>query len=161
MPATTLDLEAAEAVVLRIESEYGNDLAFRRFQGPTASPEDLRGITQARWPVWLGSHLHHHWDVTAVASEVVVRSAQRNAQELRSFANALPALATPHGRSIGWSPELGRELGAEVVFIAAGGQNRSAEGRVLDRLELEPEPSGERDWWWSMHRRRLFGRLAS
>ena len=158
---TRLDVGAAEDLILHIEHSYGDDPGYRRFQGATASVEDVARTTQSGWRVWLGSHLYHHWDISTVVPDVIKRSAQHNAEALRPYANALPALATPYGRTLGWSPALGAELAAEVIFVATGAQNRSPEARVLDRLELEPEPSREPDWWWSAHRRRLFGRLAS
>jgi Polysaccharide deacetylase len=158
--ALKMDLAAADLFLARVERTYLKDAAFMRFQGETASPLDLAVIADAGAPVWLGSHLYHHWDVRWTSREVLVRSAQRNVEALREHANWLPALATPHGESLDGLGGVWEEWGTGVIFIATGRQNRSPDARVLDRLEVEPAPSEPSDWWWSVHRRRLFGRFA-
>jgi peptidoglycan/xylan/chitin deacetylase (PgdA/CDA1 family) len=156
-----LDSTAAASVVAEVRSRYRDNQDFATFQGPTATPEDLKTAVTTGKPVWFGSHLFHHWDTSSVTSEVVTESARDNARALSDYSNALPALATPYGHGAESVYRNARELGFQVVFIATGAQNRDPGAFVLDRLALEPEPSGPRDWWYATHRRRLFGTIAS
>lgn len=156
-----LSLPKARRVVAEIEQIYGSDATFRAFQGSTATPQDLEQSGRSGDLFWLGSHLFHHWDATNVSADVVDTSALSNRQALQRYPNVLPALATPYGRPLSWPSERASKLGVRTLFVVSGGQNTAADSPVLDRLALEPEPSQERDWWWSTHRRRLFGRLAS
>jgi peptidoglycan/xylan/chitin deacetylase (PgdA/CDA1 family) len=153
-----LDNGKAAQVLSTIEEQYGEDTDFRRFQGDTATVDD---VLDAPGDFWLASHLFHHWDVESVSSDVFIASARQNWEALTSFPNALHAIATPWGRRSEWVVDRARELEIRTVFVASGGQNRDPEAFVLDRLQVEPEPSGPEDWWWATHRRRLFGGLAS
>lgn len=154
------DLDSAKAahVLTEVEERYGENREFRRFQGATATVHDL---LSAPGPFWLASHLFHHWDLRNVSSDVFSASVRDNWAALTPFANALPAMATPWGRQAVWLADEARGLGVRAVFVARGGQNRDPGDFVLDRLELEPEPSNAEDWWWAAHRRRLLGGLVS
>lgn len=156
----TADADTGPRLLTEIRERYRSDAAFTAFQGPTASIEDLRrGAGRGR--VWFGSHLHHHWDTTRVTSDLLALSLRDNATALAEFDNTLPALATPYGADVTLPGTSGEELGIRTVFVAHGGQNRVVSSRVLDRVALEPEPSGPPEWWYATHRRRLFGHLAS
>jgi peptidoglycan/xylan/chitin deacetylase (PgdA/CDA1 family) len=150
-----MDSAAVEARVANVQECFATDGAFLRFQGATATPDDLQNVIDSGWRVWYGSHLLHHWDLRAVAEEVMRESIAANAASLAAYPNVVPALATPYGVPI--DTRLARQLGVRVIFVATGSQNRTCEGEVLDRLELEPQPSSPSEWWWSLHRRRLFG----
>lgn len=153
-----LDVAKAAEVISAIQKRYGEDSDFRQFQGDTATAGDLM---DAPGQFWLASHLFHHWDADSVSAEVFIASARDNWEVLRSFPNALPAIATPWGRRPEWMMDRASELDVRVVFVSTGGQNRDPAAFVLDRLQLELAPSGPEDWWWAAHRRRLFGGLAS
>jgi peptidoglycan/xylan/chitin deacetylase (PgdA/CDA1 family) len=154
-----LDIGSAAAVLAHVEATYRDDASFLQFQGPTASRQDLTAAVGSDASVWLGSHLLHHWDLTRSTPELFLESARANAAALAEYPNILPAFATPYGT--GAYTELAAETGAKLAFTARGAQNRHPDGRVLDRLQLEPEPSGPADWWWAAHRRRLLGSWAS
>jgi hypothetical protein len=156
-----LNLETGEHVLLEVRERYGNDAAFRRYQGDTATPDDLARVGD---DVWFGSHLYHHWDLRMISSDLYEDSFRRNLVALRGYPNTLPAFATPHGfAGDSQTDAIGCPLenGARVVFVGRGNQNANANSRVLDRVWLTPEPSTEQDWWYSTHRRRLVGRRAS
>jgi peptidoglycan/xylan/chitin deacetylase (PgdA/CDA1 family) len=152
-----LDINAAAPVLAEIDETYRENPEFLRFQGATAILSDLELTIVPEPQMWLGSHLFHHWEPSRVASELFADSAQANRRALAAFPNALGLLATPYGDDIEWTAARSRALGASALLIATGGQNDSPSAPVLDRLELERGPSGPRDWWWSAHRRRLFG----
>lgn len=154
-----LGAESARTILDEINHLYGSSPEFASFQGETATPDDLHAAAD-RGSVWLGSHFFHHWDSTLVAPDVLSRSLRQNAEALRPFTNVVPALATPYGHELTVPAQVTYELGIRVVFVATGNQNRDGDGWVLDRVSLEPEPSGPAEWWYSTHRRRLFGALA-
>jgi peptidoglycan/xylan/chitin deacetylase (PgdA/CDA1 family) len=156
-----LDADEADAVLQEIAAVYQHHGDYARFQGATATREDLDAVLATWDTVWFGSHLYHHWDIDRISDDLFARSLRANARALSAYGNSLPALATPYGRELHGRRALAQNLGVRVVFIATGGQNRDPGAPVLDRLVLEPEPSGRRDWWYSTYRRGLFGSLAS
>jgi peptidoglycan/xylan/chitin deacetylase (PgdA/CDA1 family) len=152
--------EAAPALLAEIRDVYARDSAFTAYQGPTATTGDLRHAADTH-PVWFASHLYHHWDVTKLTPELFAASLRENSRALSEFDNTLAALATPYGADIPAANTIPPDLAIRVVFVAHGGQNRVATSAVLDRVMLEPEPSGPADWWYAAHRRRLFGTLVN
>jgi peptidoglycan/xylan/chitin deacetylase (PgdA/CDA1 family) len=155
-----VDPEAGARLLSEVRSRFRADPEFARYQGQTATAADLeRADTEL---VWFGSHLYHHWDVRMITRDLYAQSLRLNLEALRPYANALPALATPHGYSgsdDSWTIPMARELGHRVVFIGTGRQNPNGDRYVLDRLALPSGPSNACDWWHSTHRGRLLGSL--
>jgi peptidoglycan/xylan/chitin deacetylase (PgdA/CDA1 family) len=152
-----LDLESGGAAIEAICERYANDPGFRDYQGETATHDDLLHSRQLG-TAWLGSHLYHHWDVPAIASDLYEDSFRRNTAALARYENALPVFATPRGYAGDAHVdafEVPFRCGAKIVFVAQGGQNRSADSNVLDRVWFPPEPSTSREWWYATHRRRV------
>jgi peptidoglycan/xylan/chitin deacetylase (PgdA/CDA1 family) len=156
-----LDANHAPRVLAEIRKAYGHDPAFASYQGPTATHEDLARAASNGSPVWFGSHLFHHWDVSNIETDLLTASVLANAHALSVYNNSLPAMATPYGRTVAGLSGLSLQLGISLVFVGTGAQNWRGSGTVLDRLSLAPEPSGPRDWWYGTHRRRLLGNYAS
>jgi peptidoglycan/xylan/chitin deacetylase (PgdA/CDA1 family) len=153
--------DEADGILAAISKAYKHDQEYSSFQGATATHDDLiAAVTESR-NVWFGSHLFHHWDLHRISHGLFIRSVQDNAEALAAYSNSVPALATPYGHELNGLSELKEDLGVALVFVATGGQNRDPSAPVLDRLALQPEPSGPHDWWYSAHRRRLFGSLPS
>jgi peptidoglycan/xylan/chitin deacetylase (PgdA/CDA1 family) len=150
----------ADAVLAAIAADYQADEDFRSFQGATATREDLRAAVE-RAGVWFGSHLYHHWDLYRIDDDLFAHSLRSNAEALSSYPNALPTLATPYGHEVDRLSGVAAEFDIPLVFVATGAQNRDTRASILDRVALEPEPSGHQEWWYATHRRRLFGGLAS
>lgn len=158
-----LDLAAGGNRIAELRERYGNDAEFRAYEGETATPDDLERAARLG-NAWLGSHLYHHWDIPAISSDLYEDSFRRNADALARYDNVLPAFATPRGVAggDGLDPfKVPLSCGARVVFVAQGGQNRSADANVLDRVWFPPEPSRDRDWWYATHRRRVLRTRAS
>jgi peptidoglycan/xylan/chitin deacetylase (PgdA/CDA1 family) len=153
-----VDTASAPAVLARIRAAYGDDPEFAAFQGPTATTDDLAAVGPG---VWLGSHLHHHWALDAIDPELFAESLLASTAALAPYANALPTLSTPYGDDAPWLETTCAQLGVPTVFVSSGRQNLDGSAPILDRVALEPEPSGPRDWWYSTQRRRLVGSLAS
>jgi peptidoglycan/xylan/chitin deacetylase (PgdA/CDA1 family) len=151
-----IDSAQAPELLSEVTTRYSHDPSFARFQGATATVEDLERVPDR---VWFGSHLFHHWDMSRIGPELFASSAAANQTALSSYANALPALATPYGLPLAPPFSLPDELGIRLVFVATGRQNRDARGPVLDRLLVEPQ-ADPAQWWWSTHRKRLTGAAA-
>jgi peptidoglycan/xylan/chitin deacetylase (PgdA/CDA1 family) len=151
----------AEDVLREIIETYADDPDYARFQGHTATAEHLAAAASSSSAVWFGSHLFHHWDMRRIGVEVLAESVRANARALAAYRNSLPALATPFGVRRDIDAALFEELEISVVFTATGGQNQDESAYLIDRLALAPEPSTSAEWWYSTHRRKLFGSLAS
>lgn len=150
----------ADALLDDIAADYRADEDFKSFQGPTATHADLANGAE-HGTAWFGSHLYHHWDLHQIDDDLFFSSVRANAEALSAFSNSLPALATPYGHQVArLSGVLAAEFGVPLAFVATGAQNRNPRAAVLDRLALQPEPSGPADWWYSTHRRRLFRGLV-
>ena len=96
-----LDASDADAVLQEISAVYDDDDDYARFQGPTATSDDLDAI-HTRWnTVWFGSHLFHHWDIHRISRDLLARSERANAHALAPYGNSLPALSIPYGHELG------------------------------------------------------------
>jgi hypothetical protein len=153
----TLDRRSSARILAELRERYSGDFAFAGFQGPTATPEDLRR-SRASHRVWFGSHLYHHWDLRSITADLYEDSLRENLAALEDYGNALPVFATPYGfpgainRDIVALP---RRLGHRVVFTATGIQNQKPDAHVLDRVSLPRWTGTWRDWWYATHRDRL------
>jgi hypothetical protein len=156
-----INADEADAVLQEISAVYQHHEDYVRFQGTTATREDLDAVLATWNTVWFGSHLYHHWDIRRISDGLFARSLRANSRALSSYGNSLPALAIPYGHELDGNRGLLQDQGVPLLFVATGAQNRDPGAPVLDRVVLEPEPSGRRDWWYSTYRRRLFGSLAS
>jgi peptidoglycan/xylan/chitin deacetylase (PgdA/CDA1 family) len=155
-----VDARTAPAVLEQVKAAYGENPDFVAYQGAIARLQELE--TAAReYSVWFGSHLYHHWDIASISERLFVSSLEDNARALARFDNALAVFATPYGRPLSEARVREARAFARVIFTATGTQNADVSGIVLDRLMLAPEPSGPSEWWWSTHRKRLFGPLAA
>jgi peptidoglycan/xylan/chitin deacetylase (PgdA/CDA1 family) len=155
---SALDRHGAERIVSAVRERYGPDGAFRRYQGETATSDDLASASATN-SVWFGSHLYHHWDLRTIGADVYEDSLRANAAALAGFANSVAAFATPHGHA--GDVAVPTALGIRVMFTGTGNQNAVGTRFVLDRISIAPEPSQVYDWWYSAHRRRILGRIPS
>ncbi len=155
-----LDSASAARVLAEINEAYRDDHRFRAFQGPTATEHALAAAVEGGL-TWLGSHLFHHWNLNSITLDVFKHSQLANERALARCDRVLPTLATPYGLTDRAAIDCAFELGVELVFVATGRQNRDPLARVLDRVEIEPNSYDRREWWYSTHRRRVLGRLAS
>lgn len=158
-----LDRDTGCQIVRDIRERYAGDAAFRAYQGPTATRDDLAQAAQAG-NVWFASHLYHHWDIRSISAELYEHSFTQNADALSAYPNNLPAFATPHGYAGSQGPDpfpVPARHGARVIFTGTGSQNRVADSPVLDRVWFPHEPASSREWWYATHRRRALGRGTS
>lgn len=152
-------LTTATSALKTIAERYQGDPQFAAFQGATATAQDLAGAARSG-RVWFGQHLHHHWDLALTDDQLFETSLRSNARALEAYANRLPVFAPPFGRVTASLLPVAQRAGMKAVFIAAGGQNRTAEAPVLDRVTLPTDRVAPAEWWYQTHRRRLFGPLA-
>lgn len=152
-------LSTGTGALKAITERYHDEPQFAAFQGATATTEDLaRAARSGR--VWFGQHLHHHWDLALVDDQLFAASLQDNARALEVYGNRLPAFAPPFGRGMPSLLPIAQQAGMSAVFAASGGQNRSPDGPVLDRVTLPTDRETPAEWWYETHRRRIFGPLA-
>lgn len=162
-PQIPLTLAAGEKLTADVHTRLGPDRAFRSYQGPTASPDDL-DTAASKGYVWFGSHLYHHWDIRTITDELYADALARNDKALRRYPNRLPVMATPHGyagqdgRDIASIP---RAMGLTLMMTGTGNQNPDAGRPVLDRLFLPTDSKRPMAWWYATHRRRVVGQQAS
>jgi len=155
-----LDAETGRRILTEIREKFADDAAFRAYQGPTATRDDL-ALAAGAGNVWFGSHLYHHWDLRLISVELYEQSFTQNANALSAYSNHLPAFATPHGYAgnQGADPfSVPTRHGARVIFTGTGTQNGVTDSRILDRVWFPQEPASSREWWYATHRRRALGR---
>jgi peptidoglycan/xylan/chitin deacetylase (PgdA/CDA1 family) len=155
-----LDAIRAPQILSQIRDRYLADRTFASFQGPTATHQDLAEAVSLGRAVWFGSHLFHHWDLLDVTVDLFAESVEANGRALSAYRNALPVLATPYGRKAAYLSDLSSRLGIRLVFVGTGTQNHRLTPFILDRVTLDTESSSPGEWWYTTHRRRLFGSLG-
>jgi peptidoglycan/xylan/chitin deacetylase (PgdA/CDA1 family) len=145
--------------IQQVAERYHADAQFAAFQGAAATAEDLAGAATSG-TVWFGPHLHHHWDLALVDDELFEASLEQNLRALAPYENLMPAFAPPYGRRVASLLPIAQRADVRAVFLAAGGQNRRADGLLLDRITLPIDRDSPADWWYETHRRRVYGPLA-
>jgi peptidoglycan/xylan/chitin deacetylase (PgdA/CDA1 family) len=155
----SIESSTAEAVLDEVTERYQANPEFAEFQGATATAEDLRRAARSGL-VWFGLHLHHHWDLGLVDAELAGHSLRLNREAVGSYGNALPAFAPPYGRVVAWLDRVCADAGVQQTFLAAGGQNDSADGSPVNRIVLPAGRGVSAELWFVTHRRRLFGRFV-
>ena len=155
-PLAVITAIEAEAQILPWVRSYGDDAAFREFQGSTVGINDLEAADQLG-TVWLGSHLFHHWARSEIDDSLFSESLVANQKELDQFRHTLPVVALPYGDE-GQDPnhtfQLTQSLGTEVILLGRGGQNPRP-GARLDRVWTTPSMTRADEWWYATHRLRL------